>query len=45
MTVYIEDVFLENFLLDGLLLYLSLVCARVKVRFPRLIAAASKEPV
>ena len=40
MTVYIEDVFLENFLLDGLLLYLSLVCARVKVRFPRLIAAA-----
>ncbi len=41
MTVYIELAFAENFLLDGLLLYLALKCARAKVGVLRLILAAA----
>lgn len=32
MTVYWEDAFAINFLLDGLLLYLALKCVRIKIR-------------
>ncbi len=41
MTVYIEIAFLENFLLDGLLLYLALRCARAEVKAVRLLLAAA----
>lgn len=41
MTVYIEIAFLENFLIDGLLLYLALRCARAKVGPVRLVLAAA----
>lgn len=36
MTVYIEDAFLENFLLDGILLYLALRLAKAKISLFRL---------
>ncbi len=41
MEVYLEVAFLENFLLDGVLLYLALVCARVKPSVPRLLTASA----
>lgn len=41
MIVYWEYAFLENLILDGLLLYLALKCARVKCRFLNLSLAAS----
>lgn len=41
MTVWIEIAFAENFLLDGLLLYLALKCVRAEVRPLRLIFAAA----
>lgn len=41
MTVYVEYAFAENFLLDGLLLYLALRCARAQVRPLRLLLAAA----
>lgn len=41
MTVYIEYAFAENFLLDGLFLYLALKCMRTKVRLWRLLLAAA----
>ena len=40
MVVYWEYAYLENFLLDGLLLYLALKCARGRVRPFKLILAA-----
>ena len=40
MTVYFEYAFAENVLLDGLLLYLALKCARGKVKAWRLILAS-----
>ena len=40
MVVYWEYAYLENCLLDGLLLYLALKCARGRVRFITLILAA-----
>lgn len=40
MTVYWEYAFLENFILDGLLLYLALKCARVKCYVLNLLLAA-----
>ncbi len=40
MVVYWEYAFLENFILDGLLLYLALKCARVKCYFLNLLLAA-----
>ncbi len=36
MKVYIEVAFLENFLIDGVLLFLALQCARVRVSWWRL---------
>lgn len=41
MVVYVEAVFLENSLLDGLLLFLAIRCARGRVRVCNLLAAAS----
>ena len=41
MTVYIEYAFAENALLDGLLLYLALRCARLRVSGWRLALASS----
>lgn len=41
MTVYVEIAFAENFLLDGLLLYLALKCVRAEVRPLRLLLAAA----
>lgn len=41
MTVYVEFAFAENFLLDGLLLYLALKCARAQVKPLRLFLAAA----
>ncbi|MBQ7879600.1 MAG: sigma-E processing peptidase SpoIIGA [Clostridia bacterium] len=41
MVVYIEYAFAENFLLDGLLLYLALFTANVTVKFGRLAFAAA----
>ena len=41
MTVYFELAFAENMLLDGVLLYLSLKCARARVRAVRLLLAAA----
>lgn len=41
MTVYIESAFAENFLLDGLLLYLAVRCARGQVGWGRLALAAA----
>lgn len=41
MTVYVELAFAENFLLDGLLLYLALKCVRTEIRYPRLLLAAA----
>lgn len=41
MIVYVEAVFAENSLLDGLLLYLSVKCARGKVSLRNLLVAAS----
>ncbi|MDE5896420.1 MAG: sigma-E processing peptidase SpoIIGA [Clostridia bacterium] len=41
MTVYIEYAFLENFMLDGLLLYLSVRIARGKIKALRLMFAAA----
>lgn len=41
MTVYFEYAFLENFLLDGLLLYLALRIARGKIKAWRLCLAAA----
>lgn len=41
MTVYFEYAFLENFMLDGLLLYLALRCARAKIAPLRLLLAAA----
>lgn len=41
MAVYIEYAIAENFLLDGLLLYLALKCARAKVKAFRLLLAAA----
>ena len=41
MTVYIEYAFCVNFLLDGLLLYLALKCARGKICLWRIILAAT----
>lgn len=41
MVVYAEYAFLENFLLDALLLYLALKCARGRVRIWRLVLAAA----
>lgn len=41
MIVYWEYAFIENFVLDGLLLYLALKCARLKVRPVNLILAAA----
>ena len=40
MTVYLEYAFAENVLLDGLLLYLALKCARGKVKVWRLTIAS-----
>lgn len=41
MTVWLEIALLENFLLDGVLLYLALCCARVKIKVWRLLLAAA----
>ena len=41
MVVYIEYAFAENALLDGLLLYLSLKCVRLRVSVPRLLLASA----
>lgn len=41
MTVYIELAFLENFLLDALLLWLALLCTRQKVKVWRLCLASA----
>ena len=41
MQVYIEVAFLENFLLDGVLLYLALACARLKISAWRLLLASA----
>lgn len=41
MVVYIEYAFIVNFLLDGLLLYLALKCAKGKVRFWKLAVSAA----
>ena len=41
MTVYIEYAFAENALLDGLLLYLALRCARLRVSGWRLALASA----
>lgn len=41
MTVYIEYAFLENFLLDGVLLSLALVAAKAPLRWWRLVLSAS----
>lgn len=41
MIVYVEAVFAENSLLDGLLLYLSVKCARGKASLRNLLVAAS----
>lgn len=41
MVVYIEYAFMVNFLLDGLLLYLALKCARAKVCFWKLVLSAA----
>ncbi len=41
MVVYAEYAFLENFLLDALLLYLALKCARGRVRVWRIALAAA----
>ncbi len=40
MTVYIEYAFLENFLLDGVLLWLALTASKTAVRWGRLLFAA-----
>ncbi len=40
MTVYIEYAFLENFLLDGVLLWLALVATKTPVRWGRLFFSA-----
>ena len=40
MVVYVEVALLENFLLDGVLLYLALKCARVKISVWRLLLAS-----
>ncbi len=40
MVVYWEYAFLENFILDGLLLFLAVKCARAKCRFFNLFLAA-----
>lgn len=40
MSVYWEYAFLENFILDGLLVYLSLKCARIKCYILNLLLAA-----
>lgn len=41
MTVWIELALIENFLIDGVLLYLALKCARLKVKVWRLFLAAA----
>ncbi len=41
MVVYVELAFLENFLLDGLLLYLAVRCARLKPGYLWIAAAAA----
>ena len=41
MQVYIEAAFLENFLLDGAICYLALVCARLKISVWRLLLAGT----
>ncbi len=41
MVVWIELAFVENFLLDGVLLYLAERCARLKIGIGRLIIAAT----
>ena len=41
MTVYIEYAFAENALIDGLLLYLALRCARLRVSGWRLALASA----
>ena len=41
MVVYWEYAFAENFILDGLLLYLALKCARARVRALNLLLAAA----
>lgn len=41
MTVYIEAAFLENFLLDGVLLFLALTLVHVRVRPLRLVLASA----
>lgn len=40
MTVYIEYAFLENFLLDGMLLYLSLLALKVAFKWKNLVFSA-----
>lgn len=41
MIVYFEEVFFQNFILDGLLLFLTLKTTKIKVRFPRLLLGAT----
>lgn len=41
VVIYWEYAFLENFILDGLLLYLSLLCVRAKVKRWKLFIAAA----
>lgn len=41
MVVYIEYAFAENFIMDLLLLYLSLKCARSRISWLRMIFAAA----
>ena len=41
MVIYIEYALAENFLIDGLLLYLALLSARRKIRWKRLLFAAA----
>lgn len=41
MVVYWEYAFLENFMLDGVLLYLALKCAKCKAKWYRLLPAAA----
>ena len=40
MVIYVEVALLENFLLDGVLLYLAIICARAKFSLWRLTVAA-----
>lgn len=41
MVIYVEYVFLQNFVLDGVLLYLSMRAAKAQISFKRLLFAAA----